>query len=249
MFINRLLKIILLLLGAVYIVVQTLEQDMYGLGVSSVMLLLLIVLYFRKTNQTRRYFLGFLALYALSEISGFLSYYFPLEDDTLTLLYYGGNLLYISAYVLLIYHIISKLNFKTIISKFSVSLLILLVLSIFAVTLVTDAAGGSLDTYQYILEFTYNAVIMILLSVGLINYMYRNDTKAMLILIGTIFIFFSEVIQLADYYISESSYLSASYSIFLFIAFVCLYLQSQKAYVGPIAEYVDEDYIEEKAKA
>jgi hypothetical protein len=78
------------------------------------------------------------------------------------------------------------------------------------------------------------------LSVGLINYMYRNDNKSMLFLIGSICIVFSEIIQLAYFYIIKSNDLGFIYSLFLVLAFVFFYLQSQLEFTGPEPEYTDE---------
>jgi hypothetical protein len=82
---------------------------------------------------------------------------------------------------------------------------------------------------------------MILLSVALINYMYRNDNKSMLFLIASIFIVFSEIIQLAYYYILPDNNLSFVYSLFFIIAMLFFYLQSQQEFTGPIPEYADEE--------
>jgi hypothetical protein len=122
-----------------------------------------------------------------------------------------------------------------------VPIIILIVLDVFCVTLVTDTAEHQLTFYEYALEFVYNTIIMILLSVALINYMYRNDTKSMLFLVASIFIVFSEIIQLAYYYILDDNNLGFVYSLFFVVAFVFFYLQSQKEFTGPIREYIDED--------
>ena len=81
---------------------------------------------------------------------------------------------------------------------------------------------------------------MTLLSVALINYMYRNDNKSMLLLLASIFTVFSEIIQLAYYYILEDTNLSFTYSFFMVGAFLFFYLQSQLEFTGPIPEYTDE---------
>lgn len=240
MIINKLLKIILLILGVLYVVLQAKELDYYGLGLSSLGLILLITLYRRVVTERRRYFMAFLLCFTLAHLSGFLSYFVILDETQTDYMYYIGNSLYIISYLFLIYQIVYTLNFRTIISKFSVSIFILLVLDIFAVTLVTETAESVLTMPEYITEFLYNAVIMVLLSVSLLNYMYRDDNKSMLILVGSIFVFFSEIIMLADFYITESEYLSATYAAFLVLAFLFFYLQSPLQYMGPIEGYVEE---------
>ena len=78
-------------------------------------------------------------------------------------------------------------------------------------------------------------------SVALIDYMYRNDNKSMLFLLGSICIVFSEIIQLAYYYILEDKNLGFIYSFFLVVAFVFFYLQSQLKHTGPQPTYLDMD--------
>jgi cbb3-type cytochrome oxidase subunit 3 len=81
---------------------------------------------------------------------------------------------------------------------------------------------------------------MVLLSVALINYMYRNDTKSMMFLMGSICIVFSEIIQLAYFYVMDDKMLGFIYSFFLVVAFIFFYLQSQLEFTGPEPEYSDE---------
>ena len=165
----------------------------------------------------------------------------PIEHYEIDLFYYTANILYIISYIFLILRITSELDFKKVFTELTIPLIILVSLDVFCVVLVTDTTKGALDISQYILEFIYNAVIMALLSVALINYMYRNDNKSMLILIGSICIVFSEIIQLAYYYILEDDRsLGFIYSFFLVVAFIFFYLQSQVQFTGPIPEYADE---------
>ncbi|MDO1500240.1 hypothetical protein Q2T40_08880 [Winogradskyella maritima] len=240
MIINKLLKIITLALGVAYVTVQAMELEHIGLGLSSLALILILILYYRVVKEKKKFFFAFLVCFTVSHISGFISYFFILDYNDIDYMYYIGNLLYILSYAFLIFQILYPLNFRTIISKFAVSIFILLVLDIFAVTLVTETAQSALEISEYVMEFFYNAVIMVLLSVALINYMYRDDNKSMLFLVGSIFIFFSEIIMLADFYIAQSQYLSATYSAFLVMAFLFLYLQSRLQHTGPVEEYVEE---------
>ncbi|WP_296385933.1 hypothetical protein [Winogradskyella sp.] len=155
--------------------------------------------------------------------------------------YYGANLLYIVSYMFLIFKILRGLDLKAVFSELSIPILILVVLDVFCVSIVSATTENVFSFYEYALEYGYNAVIMILLSVTLINYMYRNDNKSMLFLVGAICIVFSEIIQLSYYYILENNNdLGFIYSFFLVVAFVFLYLQSQLEFTGPEPEYTDE---------
>jgi hypothetical protein len=117
---------------------------------------------------------------------------------------------------------------------------ILFVLDVFCVVIVSATTENILSFYEYTLEFLYNAVIMTLLSVALLQYMYRNDNKSMLFLVGSIFVVFSEIIQLAYFYILDNSDLSFIYALFMVLGLTFFYLQSQVEFTGPVEAYSDE---------
>jgi hypothetical protein len=73
--------------------------------------------------------------------------------------------------------------------------------------------------------------------VALLNYMYRSDTKSILFLMASICVVFSEIIQLAYFYVLEASSLGYIYSVLFVTAFILFYLQSQKVFTGPQEEY------------
>jgi hypothetical protein len=242
MLVNKILKVVLLLLGGVFVVLQGLAFEVEGAAISAIVLVLLTILYCRWTENKSKYFFGFLVAFALAQLLSFYAYYGPqIEEGGTDYYYYGANLLYIVSYLFLIVKILRGLDLKTVFSELSIPIFILVVLDVFCVSIVSGTTENALSFYQYILEYGYNAVIMILLSVTLINYMYRNDNKSMLFLVGSICIVFSEIIQLAYYYIlSNNNDLGFIYSFFLVVAFVFLYLQSQLEFTGPIPAYTDE---------
>jgi hypothetical protein len=241
MLVNRILKVVLLLLGAVFVILQGFAFEVEGAAVSSVMLVLLTVLYCRWTENKTKYFFLFIVTFTVAHVLSYASYYvIEMGEDQIDFFYYGANLLYILAYVFLIIGILRGLELKKVFSELSIPILILIILDIFCVYIVSGTTENILEVYEYALEFLYNAVVMALLSVGLINYMYRNDNKSMLFLIGSICIVFSEIIQLAYFYILTSNDLGFIYSLFLVLAFVLFYLQSQLEFTGPEPEYTDE---------
>jgi hypothetical protein len=241
MLVNRILKVVLLLLGVVFVILQGLAFEVEGAAVSSAMLVLLTVLYCRWTENKTKYFFWFIVTFTFAHVLSYASYYvIELREGHTDYVYYGANLLYILAYVFLIIGILRGLELKKIFSELSIPIFILIILDIFCVYIVSGTTENVLEIYEYSLEYLYNAVVMMLLSVGLINYMYRNDNKSMLFLIGSICIVFSEIIQLAYFYIIKSNDLGFIYSLFLVLAFVFFYLQSQLEFTGPEPEYTDE---------
>jgi cbb3-type cytochrome oxidase subunit 3 len=241
MIINKILKVLLLLLGGIFIVLQGFAFEVEGAAVSAFTLVLLTVLYCKLTENKSNYFFWFLVTFTLGHLLSLYSYYEPLlEYDQIDYYYYGANLLYIIAYIFLIIKMLKGFDFKTVFSELSIPIIVLVVLDVFCVSIVTATTENVLSFYEYSLEFAYNSVIMTLLSVALINYMYRNDNKSMLFLIGSICIVFSEIIQLAYYYILNDNNLGFIYSFFLVVAFMFFYLQSQVEFTGPEPEYTDE---------
>lgn len=241
MLVNKIIKLVLLLLGGIYIVLEGLALEQEGAILSTITLVLLTWLYVGWSKHKSRFFLWFLIAFTLSKLLSLFAWYGPkFEIAGADYYYYVANILYILAYLFLIIKISRSLNFKKVFSELTIPILVLIVLDIFCVSLITDTAQSSFSYYQYILEFTYNAVVMLLLSFALINYMYRNNNKSMLFLIGSIFIVFSEIIQLAYYYILPEDSLGYAYAFFLVVAFVFLYMQSQFKVTEPIPAYTDE---------
>ena len=241
MLVNKILKVVLLLLGGIFIVFQGFAFEIEGAAVSSLALVLLTILYCKWTENKSIYFFWFLVTFTFAHLLSYSAYYGPLiEEGSIDYFYYSANILYITAYIFLIIKILIGLDLKIVFSELAIPVFILIILDIFCVYIVSATTENVLSIYEYSLELAYNAVIMVLLSVALINYMYRNDNKSMLFLLGSICIVFSEIIQLAYFYILNNNDLGFIYSFLLVIAFVFLYLQSQLDFTGPEPEYIDE---------
>lgn len=239
--INLLIKLLLVLIGFTFIGLQAFQWEIAGSGISALMLIGISLLYKKYSKFFEKQFFLFLLFFTLAEIIGFIYWFIPVEWlQTLDFTYYGANLLYITAYIFLIRHVLNGIEFRKMLKRFAGPAIILLILDIFCVYIVTDTAGSDFSSAEYILEFSYNGVIMVLLSVALLNYLNKDTNKAMLFLIGTIFIVFSEIIQMAYFYIVDSNDLSATYATFLVMAFLFLYLQSQLSASKSFSELQDE---------
>jgi hypothetical protein len=167
-------------------------------------------------------------LFTIGDIFNLITWSYSVYIDSAYELpfYFIGNIIYIIAYTFLILRMIASLNFVKAIKKFPLQVLILIILGVFCVYFVSDTTKRELETSQYLLEFAYNAIIMFLMCLALINYMYHDDKKSINLLIGSIFIVFSEVIQLAYFYVAEFRILNVLCSLFLVMAFIFFYLQS-----------------------
>ncbi len=243
MVINKILKIVLLLLAGLFVVLQGFAYEVEGEGIGLLMLILLAVLYYKYNENKATYFLWFLVSYTSGYLLGYSAYYGPqITESQIDFYYYGANILFIISYIFLILKILRRLDIKKVFTEQSIPIVVLVVLDVFCISIVSDTTENVLSVYENSLEYIYNAVIMTLLSVALINYMYRNDTKSMQFLLGSIFIVFSEIIQLAYYYIlnDNDNNLGFIYSFLLVAAFFFFYLQAQLEFTEPEPAYSDE---------
>ncbi len=240
---NLLIKIILVFLGVLYIALQAFQMEIEGSGISTLILVFLTILYWQFSKIRKKSFLLFLILFTSAQLIGFLSWFLPLQViEVFDFPYYLANTIFILSYICLIQHILNGVGPAKLIKRYPGPAIILLLLDVFCVYIVTETAGTVFTAPEYILEFVYNGVIMLLLSVALLNYLYKDSGKAMLFLIGTIFIVFSEIIQLAYFYVLESNDLSATYATFLVMAFLFFYLQSQLHPAKHFSELQDENF-------
>lgn len=216
----------LVILSIVFIGLKLMKYEMYSSIVRAFMVVSLTILYALQINTKRDYFFKFLLTFAIADLLGLLYWFDKLKSMfDIDIIYYVCNGLYIISYLFLIIMVIKSMNIRDVITKLPAYIVILVVLDIFCVTIVTDTAKG-LSVYQYSLEFIYNAVIMSLLTLSVINYIYRVNKKAMNLLIASLFIVFSETIQLAYFYIIEINVLNVLCSLFLVFAFLFFYLQA-----------------------
>lgn len=235
MIIKRIIGTFLVILSLLFVYLQIVNLEYYGDFVKTLLLLGLTALFFFHEECDCKLFKLFLLVYALGEVISFSGWFIDIDYEVQPdYFYYIANSLYILAYTLLIGQILFRLNLRKIVSKYFVVILILIVLDIFCVSIVTATAEGVLTVYEYILEYLYNTVIMVLLSVAMINFMYRDDKRSINLLIASIFIVFSEIIQLAYFYVAEYDELNIVSSVLFILAFVFLYLHAKLKNEEPV---------------
>jgi hypothetical protein len=220
----------IIVLCIVFIGLQIEQLTLQAAGVRALLLLLLTGLYCNKVKRKRLFFFLFFIAFAFADTLNFFSLFIPLRENSIDYSYYLVNSLYILAYIFLIIQVLKSMDVKEVVKKLPFHIIILLVLDVSSVIVVTNTTQNQLDIYEYTLEFVYNAVIMVLLSVALINYIHKDDKKSMNLLLGSIFIVFSEVIQLTYFYVAEMNVLNVFCSLLLVFAFLFFYLQAGLPY-------------------
>lgn len=228
MHLERILKGALITVCFIFLGLQIMNREFEAAGARVTLVLLLTLLYYIGIKSKQLFFFLFLICFSLAEVIGFVSYFVEIDYTTSTdYFYYFANSLYIISYVFLIFRILIDMNIKEVFKKFWIHLLILIVLDIFCVVILSGTTEKRLSNHQFSLEFFYNAIIMLLLTVAMINYMSKNTQKSMNLLLGSIFIFFSEVIQMTYFYISDINILNVLCSLFLVLAFLFFYIQAR----------------------
>ncbi len=217
-----------ILLSMLFLVFQYNENYLMADVSKSLIVPFITLLYFIKNDNKSIYFTLFLVLFSISDMISLFGYYLPNSFE-----YYLGNVLYIIAYSALSYEIILSIDIKYILKHFKGHLVVLIVLNIYTNYVLIGIEKEYISGSEFSVEFIYNVFTLLLLSVSLLNYFYRDDKKAFILFLGTLSIVVSEVIQIAYYYIPEvedNSILSVSYSLLLILAFYLYYSQSKLEY-------------------
>lgn len=226
--IGQILKIVLITVCVFFLGLQVFNLELHAGAMRALMVLLLTVLYCVNVKPKRLLFFLFLISFALAELVNFSSWFIVIDySSNPDYFYYLTNGLFILSYIFLIMRVVKDMNVKQVFSKFWIHLIILIVLDVFCVIIVSGTTEKLLSQQEYAMEFIYNSIIMLLLTVAMINYMSKNTQKSMNLLLGSIFIFFSEVIQLTYFYISTLNILNVMCSLFLVLAFLFFYLQAR----------------------
>jgi len=225
--IGKFLGALILALSLFFIGLQFKGLEIEAAGVRALAVTLLTVLYIIRKKNKHPLFLLFLVFYAISEILNYITWTVNLDvSPDIDYFYYIGNSLYIISYLFLVTRIAISMNIKHAFLKFPIQICLLFILGLFFVYYVSDTTKDDFTYNEYYLELFYNAVVMLLLAIALVNYMYRDDKKSMNLLVGAICIMFSEIIQLAYFYIADFNLLNVLCSMFLVFAFLFFYLQS-----------------------
>lgn len=235
---------IIIILTVTFLGFQMFAQFEYAEFVRFPIIPLLTYLYYLNTKDNSSYFFKFLAAFSLSELfGGFgLLYYFFEYDWIDNVQYYGANICSILAYGFLILDVSKNLNIKQILKRFPIHFFVLIALDLYCVFFVSKVSTSSFwftlddDRTSFVfyldatLEILYNLSVMLLLTVTVINYLFNDSTKALLLLFGALFIVFTEVIQVAFYYIEDKPIFGILSSIFLIAAVTLFYIQSHRSY-------------------
>lgn len=220
----------ILLMYVLFTIYEFNGNDVVAYNLDCLIVPLIAFAYVIFAKRKNIFFLLFILCYSASDLMGLVIYYIPSSEvvnwDDID--YFVGNSLFILAYVFLVVKISKSLNLLYVFRNFKIHLVVLTVLNVYLVYVLQVILSPNLDMLnEYYLEMMYNIVVLLLLSVALLNYFYRDNKKSLYLFIGALCIVFSEVMQVAYFYIAERSLLNFISTTLTLIAFYFFYQQSR----------------------
>src|SRR5690606_25825682 len=129
-------------------------------------------------------------LFSVSDVSSFIGYYLN-TTQALDIYYTIGNTLYIVAYILLIFEVVKRLNFKKVIKIYKLHLLVLGLLNVYIIYMLLNIVDPVFsNSYLMYVELIYNVVMLLLLSFALIAYFYIDSKRSLLFFLVHCVLFF-----------------------------------------------------------
>ena len=219
---SKALVILALLLYILSVAFQFRNEDVIANALKSIILPVVTVLYFITVEKKTLFFVLFLMLFSISELMVFIAPYIPRD-----LYYYLANCLYACAYTSLVVEVLKSISLSYSIKHYIIHILVLTILNIYLIYVLQIIIEPHVDgSNKYYLELAYNMVMLILLSVTLINYFYRDNVKALYFFLGSLCIVFAEVIWVAYTYITARELLKVVSTTLYLLSYYFFYKQS-----------------------
>lgn len=195
-------------------------------SLKSLIIPIITLLYFLSVKRKSLFFSLFLVFYAVSDLLMFLEPYVSNQVN-----YYLGNSLYILAYSFLLLEVCKSVCVFHVIKNYKIHLIVLTVLNIYIIYVLNVIVNPYVEkTNEFYVEIVYNLVMLLVLSLTLVNYFYRDNVKSLYLFLGALCIVFGEVIWVAYIYISASTFLNIISTSLLLLSFYFFYEQSKLFY-------------------
>lgn len=226
---------LVLTLYLLFIVFEFSAEYNVAMLLDSLVIPVIALIYILQIKKKNIFFLMFLVCYSISDILGIATHYYLYYNLTYeeSIIYYEydyliGSALYILSYMFLLIRLLGTISLKHVFRNFKIHLLVLTGLNIYLVYVLQIIVKSSLDFEdQFYIEITYNIVMLLLLSTALLNYFYRDNKKSLYLFIGSLFVVFSEVLDVAYIYIDQKSLLSVFSTTLVLAAFYFYYQQTK----------------------
>lgn len=227
MYKSRIVVALITVTSVLFFVSQFLDNEIFFKYFEFLIVPLFTLLYFVSVERKKIFFSLFLVCYAISDLLLMVRLNAPFF-----MFYYITNSLYILAYMFLILEICKSMSLIHLLKHYKLHMIVLVGLNIYVVYILETIVNPKIidsKTYEivYFLETLYNIIILVLLSVSLMNYFYKDNKKSLLLFIGSLCIVFAEVINIAYVYVAETKILKIISAFFYFSAFIFYYQQSR----------------------
>ncbi|AUC81922.1 hypothetical protein [Lacinutrix sp. Bg11-31] len=182
----------------------------------------LVYLYFTVSEVKSKFFALFLIFCAFAECVKVIMY---LDAYALSKV---SNIAYILGYISLLLYISKSINFQRLFSKFKVPIIVLTVFNGYLIFVLNQMILAdstiAIYTFEFLIECSYNICILLVLSFSLINYLYHDTKKGLILFLASACIVFSEMVQVAYIFVSSEYILRVAYSVLLIVGFYLLYV-------------------------
>ncbi len=218
LYLNKITIVIFFLTCLVYLGCVMFGYDSISEYVRSFVVPSLLVYYYtRKANKSLLIAL-FLVFYSIAETT-----FFYLDYSDLS--YYVGNVSYSFAYGFMLTFILFKMQFSKILKRFPIHLIILFLFGgylLFALDELPESEISDNKLVDYVLYSVYNVLFILVLVFSLINYLYHDIKKALILFLACLCIVLSELVQVA-YVVEIRSLFNVLYSFLLTVGFCFLF--------------------------
>ena len=230
MYKSKVLVGFVLLVYALFVFFEFKGNEVVAFNLDCLIAPLIALIYLIFTKRRNIFFLLFILCYSISDLMGIIIANMP--DGKMSSLndidYFIGNSLFILAYIFLFIKISKSLCLFHVFRNFKIHIMVLTILNVYLVYVLQVILAPKIKVEsEYYLELTYNIVMLLLLSAALLNYFYRDNKKSLYLFIGSLCIVFSEVMQVAYFYIAQRSLLNFISTTLTLVAFYFFYQQSQ----------------------
>lgn len=218
----KILKIVIIALGAIFlygVVINDMTIESYAkvFGIST-----FVAFYFLISRRKSLFFGGFLIFFSLAEIS---KVYFDFQYELFSTI---TNSFSIIAYLLFIFYICNTFRFRELLRQYWGQAIILCLISSYLLYNLNGIIFANEEvsylSVRYMMESFYNFVILALVSLSLLNFLYHDNKRSLLLFIISIFFCLAEIVQVPYLFLSNKESLKIAFSILYFMGYYFIYL-------------------------
>ncbi len=178
-----------------------------------------LYVYLRRHTEKNKYFICFLLGFSLTGIHAVIN---ELDSGVYSCI---GSFPIVVAYLSLLFFLVGKLRFRHLVKHFGAYLLVLSIFNVYVIFTLNQMMmedGYLQSSWEFIFECVYNISVVLVLSLSLLNYLYDDTKKNLLLFLAITCIAFSEMVQVV-YIFSDVRTLKAPYLLLLTIGIYFIY--------------------------